>query len=521
MSELVYLPVEKLWPHPDNPRKVVDDLEELAASIRENGVLQNLTVVHVPEHTMDEGERRKVFEQTQENGVDSDEYKLAKELLDSGKVPEHYTVIIGHRRLAAAKMAGLESVPCVISEMTEKEQLQTMIMENMQRKDLKVYEEANAFQQLLDFGDTMEEVSQKSGFSVTTIKRRVKLTELNQTTLKEVVDTRQISLSDFDELAKIDDLKKRNEVLENIGTDNFKHCVASALREQEIKKKLPEIDRMIKDNKLKEINSSDPYYNNAYKEVSTGTKFITEDWPEKKKELLDKMNKMLAKNKGSKPCYVLDKYWGEIRLYVKVKEEKSEQEKKENAEAKVKAKEAQEAWEELKRQCGEIQQLRESFIENLKCTTKNKTTILQGALMAGVMNGALYNGEDHDSIKNLLNVDETSMEWDQREVAYANKIIASDVSNWPKLAYYLFGDRPDRCLTTSDGYKKQQPKYKAQAKMLLLYDWLQKLGYKMSDKEKALVYGSDEIYENAKADSQKPVHAGGAAEAENGEPGEV
>ena len=259
MSELVYLPVEKLWPHPDNPRKVVDDLEELAASIRENGVLQNLTVVHVPEHTMDEGERRKVFEQTQENGVDSDEYKLAKELLDSGKVPEHYTVIIGHRRLAAAKMAGLESVPCVISEMTEKEQLQTMIMENMQRKDLKVYEEANAFQQLLDFGDTMEEVSQKSGFSVTTIKRRVKLTELNQTTLKEVVDTRQISLSDFDELAKIDDLKKRNEVLEKIGTRDFEFAVSSTIREQNIKKFLPAVKTAVKKLKAKKINESQTY----------------------------------------------------------------------------------------------------------------------------------------------------------------------------------------------------------------------------------------------------------------------
>ncbi|MBR1589473.1 MAG: ParB N-terminal domain-containing protein [Acidaminococcaceae bacterium] len=54
MSELVYLPVEQLWPHPDNPRKIVDDLEELTASIKEKGILQNLTVVHVPEHTMDE-----------------------------------------------------------------------------------------------------------------------------------------------------------------------------------------------------------------------------------------------------------------------------------------------------------------------------------------------------------------------------------------------------------------------------------------------------------------------------------
>ena len=320
MSELVYLPVEKLWPHPDNPRKVVDDLEELAVSIRENGVLQNLTVVHVPEHTMDEGERRKLFEETQRNGVNTESYKQAKALLDSGKVPEHYTVIIGHRRLAAAKMAGLESVPCVISEMTEKEQLQTMIMENMQRKDLKVYEEANAFQQLLDFGDTMEEVSQKSGFSVTTIKRRVKLTELNQTTLKEVVDTRQISLSDFDELATIEALQKRNEVLEKIGTRDFEFAVNSTIREQNIKKFLPAVKTAVKKLKAKKINESQTYGSDydricelkiaewdnekskkSTKEQGTLRRSLRSSWQEKRKSGING-NTSMGKAKSSGSC---------------------------------------------------------------------------------------------------------------------------------------------------------------------------------------------------------------------------
>ena len=520
MSELVYLPVEKLWPHPDNPREVVDDLEELAASIRENGVLQNLTVVHVPEHTMDEGERRKVFEQTQEHGVNSDEYKLAKALLDSGTVPEHYTVIIGHRRLAAAKMAGLESVPCVISEMTEKEQLQTMIMENMQRKDLKVYEEAKAFQQMLDFGDTMEEVSQKSGFSVTTIKRRVKLNELDQKTLKKVVDSRLISLSDFEELGKIEDLKERNKALETIGTDNFTHCVKSALRTQAIKKVLPDVKQMIADYKMKEINSSDPYYNKAYKQIGNCTSFTAEDWPKKRDALLAEVKKKLAKNKGSKPCCVLNKNWGEITLYVKTKEEKTVEEKEADAKARAVAKEAAEVWEELKRQCEEIRQLRKAFVDELKLTTKNKTVILQGALMAGLMDATLYNGGDSESVKAILNVDE-HMEWKQREEAYVNRILEIDSKEWPRLVYYMFNDRKDRCLTTNDGYKKQMPEYRPQAKMLLLYDWLQKLGYKMSDKEKALVYGSDEIYEKTKAADPEPVPAGTAETDQAEQPGEV
>ena len=56
-----------------------------------------------------------------------------------------YTVVIGHRRLAAAKLAGLRELPCVITEMTLQEQLRTMLMENMQRTDLTVYEQAQAF----------------------------------------------------------------------------------------------------------------------------------------------------------------------------------------------------------------------------------------------------------------------------------------------------------------------------------------------------------------------------------------
>lgn len=108
MSQIIYLPVEQLYPHPDNPRRELGDLTELSDSIKANGIYQNLTVV--PRHIDDKGEK-----------------------MGSG-----YTVIIGHRRLAAAKQAGLKEVPCVIAEMTEQEQVQTMLLENMQRSDLKI-----------------------------------------------------------------------------------------------------------------------------------------------------------------------------------------------------------------------------------------------------------------------------------------------------------------------------------------------------------------------------------------------
>lgn len=120
-----------------------------------------------------------------------------------------YKVIIGHRRLAAAKAAGLEKVPCVVADMTPKEQLQTMLLENMQRSDLTVYEQAQGFQLMLDMDSTMEEIAEKSGFSQTTVRRWVKMMELDQEKLKEV-SKRQLSLADFDKLAQIEDIKVRN-----------------------------------------------------------------------------------------------------------------------------------------------------------------------------------------------------------------------------------------------------------------------------------------------------------------------
>ena len=130
-KEIVYLPVEKIFAHPQNPRKDLGDLTELAESIKVNGVLQNLTVV------------QRVGEIT-------------------GQKFDEYRVVIGHRRHAAAKLAGLAEVPCVVEEMTESEQVLTMLMENMQRSDLTVYEQAQGFQMMLDMGGTVESVAKDS-----------------------------------------------------------------------------------------------------------------------------------------------------------------------------------------------------------------------------------------------------------------------------------------------------------------------------------------------------------------------
>ena len=213
-GEIVNIPVKLLHHHHDNPRKDLGDLSELTASIKAKGVLQNLTVVPF------------WFELT---GVGCDYPEQQAEM--------GYLVVIGNRRLEAAKAAGLETLPCIIASMTHAEQVQTMLLENMQRADLTVYEQAQGFQMMMDFGDTIESISEKTGFSSTTVRRRLKMAELDKETLKKVSSERQLSLMDFDRLYEIDDMKTRNAVLAEMGTNNFENKLSQALRAQKEKKR--------------------------------------------------------------------------------------------------------------------------------------------------------------------------------------------------------------------------------------------------------------------------------------------
>ena len=171
--------IEKLEIHPKNVRKVYSDIDELAESIKARGVMQNLTVVPDP---------------------DKDGY---------------YLVVIGNRRLTAARAAGIKTLPCSIVEMTEKEQISTMLLENMQRSDLSVTEQAQGFQLMLDLGETEASISEKTGFSRSTVRHRLKLAQLDQELLgdREKSGEFQLSLTDLYELEKVKDVEKRNKIL--------------------------------------------------------------------------------------------------------------------------------------------------------------------------------------------------------------------------------------------------------------------------------------------------------------------
>ena len=183
---IVSIAVENIYQHPDNPRKDLGDLSELSDSIKKKGVMQNLTVI--PGHWDEKLEWHE----------------------------EGYTLIIGHRRCAAAKMAGLKELPCrIVDDMSKKDQVSTMLEENMQRNDLTIWEQANGFQMMLDLGDTEAQIAEKTGFSKTTIRHRLNIAKLNPKELqkKEKDQNFQLTLKDLYELEKIEDVKTRDKVL--------------------------------------------------------------------------------------------------------------------------------------------------------------------------------------------------------------------------------------------------------------------------------------------------------------------
>lgn len=241
------LMISHLHPHPKNPRKNLGDLAELTESIKKNGIMQNLTVI--PGY------------------YDEDAFINSE---------EEYTVIIGHRRLEAARAAGLCDVPCrIYKNLPENDQIATMLEENMQRNDLTVYEQAQSFQLMLDLGETVDTLSEKTGFKKTTIYHRLNIAKLDQNVLKEKEEKEgfQLTISDLIELEKVKDIKTRNKILEEATGPNdlrFKADQAAKAEKREILE--ADAEKILKERGLKEGTTSnrwDGKYDTLYRHNMT------------------------------------------------------------------------------------------------------------------------------------------------------------------------------------------------------------------------------------------------------------
>lgn len=433
-SKLQMIPTDKLHPHPQNPRKVIGDVTELAESIKTNGILQNLTVV-----------------------PNNDNW-------------DDFTVIIGHRRLAAAKQAGLTELPCAVVEMSEKEQLSTMLTENMQRSDLTVYEEAKGCQLLLDLGDTVAEIAEKTGFSESKTRRRVKLCELDEEAFKES-QIRQPTLADYDRLNQIKDIETRNKLLKSIGTNNFDNLVYSAVKKQEAEEEKEKIEKLCLEHGMTKVQHHDEIPSNY---EYTGTFAIK-----------DLIGKDFA---DGRKRYFYFAYSSNIFIYA---ETSKKQEKNDPEEEKRKLEEQR--WDELVEQAEEIDErceaLRRGFMLDANFSDSNKKQELIKYITAQVAAGARikdYHLEEiigHDFEDNEITDSYINEHWSDNS---GRMLMAA--------AYALCQKNYSSFSYISVNYLDKTFSRKNNTDLNRFYNLLCKLGYVMSDEEMQLRDGTHPIF---------------------------
>ena len=173
-------PIEKIRPNRNQPRKhfAADKLEELAASIREKGIIQPLVVT---------------------------------------RKDDHYEIIAGERRWRAAQKAGLHEIPIVIREATPDAIMELALIENIQRQDLNAIEEAQAYRSLVEhFSISQEDVARRVGKNRTTVTNALRLLKLPDEIQRDIVEER-LSMGHARALLALESLelieKARHEIL--------------------------------------------------------------------------------------------------------------------------------------------------------------------------------------------------------------------------------------------------------------------------------------------------------------------
>ncbi len=192
------IPVEKIVPNLMQPRKDFGNIDELARSIGEKGILEPILV-------------------------------RAKD----GK----FEIIAGERRFRAGKLAGLREIPCIEFEIPDNEALELSIIENIQRKDLNVYEQAYSLKSLSDiYGYTHEEIAKKLGKSRVTISELLRITDLPPDIIQKCQLLKIESKTFLIELAKIEDKSEMFEILEKYKNKPFSR---DEIKERRKSTKLP------------------------------------------------------------------------------------------------------------------------------------------------------------------------------------------------------------------------------------------------------------------------------------------
>jgi ParB family transcriptional regulator, chromosome partitioning protein len=173
--------IDRIEPNPEQPRLAMDEatLNELAASIREHGVLQPILV----------------------RPLDGTRFQL----------------IAGERRWRASRIAGLETIPALVEEIDDDTALEISIIENLQREDLSPLDEAAMYDRMVrEHGYSIRKLADKLGKDKGYLENRLRLADA-PVEVRELVSLRKDTLSHAYELMKVDDPKKRRRLAEQVG----------------------------------------------------------------------------------------------------------------------------------------------------------------------------------------------------------------------------------------------------------------------------------------------------------------
>lgn len=178
-AKVIDIPCEMIAPSPYQPRKNFDQNELLclAASIKADGILQPISV---------------------------------------RAVNDGYELIAGERRLRAAMLAGLDSVPCIVCEATDRNSALLSLVENIQRTDLGFFEEADAISRLIDlYGMTQEDAAFRLGYAQSTLANKLRLLKLSAEQ-RRIIGENNLTERHARALLKLDTQEKRDEALSRI-----------------------------------------------------------------------------------------------------------------------------------------------------------------------------------------------------------------------------------------------------------------------------------------------------------------
>jgi ParB/RepB/Spo0J family partition protein len=178
------IPLDRIEANADQPRMTFDEdaLAELAASIREHGVLQPILVRPMP-----------------------------------GR-PHHYQLVAGERRWRASRLAGQTDIPALIEQLDDETALEIALIENLQREDLSPLEEALMYQRMIDeHSYSVRKLAQKIGKDKGYVENRLRLADA-PTEIKQLVSLRKDTVSHAYELLKVEDPRRRRKLAEQVAS---------------------------------------------------------------------------------------------------------------------------------------------------------------------------------------------------------------------------------------------------------------------------------------------------------------